>query len=102
LETKVVVEMTRYQQPKGKGTELSFTSFDMNRRGIYVEFAGRGHAKNGEQYTFRVNLGAPSKGGGRVKPASDDYESHAVSKMVSFEAPVTTVVVTTTVNRVEQ
>jgi hypothetical protein len=99
LETKVVVEIARYQQPKGKGTELSFTSFDMNRRGIYVEFAGRGHATNGEQYSFRVNLGAPSKGGGRVKPATDDHVSHVAAKVVSFEAPVTTVVVTTTIDR---
>jgi len=99
LETKVVVEIARYQQPKGKGTEFSFTSFDMNGRGIYVEFAGRGHAANGEKVAFRVNLGAPSKGGGRVKPATDDNVSNVASKMVSFEAPVTTVVVTTTVDR---
>jgi len=100
LETKVAVEMTRYQQPKGQGTELWFTSADMKERGIYVEFAGRGHATNGDQYAFRVNLGPPSKGRGRVKPGSDAYESNAVSKAVFIEAPVTTVVVTTSVEKI--
>jgi hypothetical protein len=99
LETKVIVEMARYKQPKGKGTELSFTSADMARRGIYVEFAGRGHAKTGEAYSFRVNLGAPSTGGGKVVPADDNDRSNMVSKMVTFRAPTTTVLVTTTLDR---
>ena len=89
LETKVVVEMTRYQQPKGKGTQLSFTSRDMSGRGIYVEFSGRGHAANGEKYSFRVNLGAPTDGHGRIDPADDNDDSHMVAKMVYVRAPLT-------------
>jgi hypothetical protein len=99
LETKVIVEMTRYKQPAGKGTALTFTSRDMAKRGIYVEFAGRGHAKNGEKYSFRVNLGAPSDGGGRVVPADDNDRSNMNAKVVTFRAPTTTVLVTTTVDR---
>jgi hypothetical protein len=99
LETKVMVEMKRYKQPAGKGTALTFTSADMGRRGIYVEFAGRGHAKNGEKYSFRVNLGAPSDGGGRVVPADDNARSNVAAKVVSFRAPTTTVLVTTTVDK---
>jgi hypothetical protein len=101
LETKVVVEMTRYQQPKGKGTQLSFTSRDMSSRGIYVEFSGRGHADNGERYSFRVNLGAPTDGNGRIDPADDNDDSHMVAKVVMVRAPTTTVLVTTTVNRTQ-
>jgi len=101
LETKVAVEMTRYQQPKGKGTQLSFTSRDMSARGIYVEFSGRGHAASGEKYSFRVNLGAPTDGNGRIDPADDNDDSHMVSKMVVVRAPLTTVLVTTTVNRTQ-
>jgi hypothetical protein len=100
LETKVMVEMTRYKQPAGKGTALTFTSADMARRGIYVEFAGRGHAKNGEQYSFRVNLGAPSNGSGKVVPADDNRISNMNAKVVKFRAPTTTVLVTTTFDRV--
>ena len=99
LETKVIVEIARYKQPKGKGTELSFTSADMARRGISVEFAGRGHAKNGESYSFRVNLGAPSTGGGKVVPADDNDRSNVARKMVTFRAPTTTVLVTTTIDK---
>jgi hypothetical protein len=99
LETKVIVEMKRYKQPAGKGTALTFTSADMARRGIYVEFAGRGHATNGEKYSFRVNLGAPSEGGGRVVPADDNERSNVAAKVVTFRAPVTTVLVTTTFER---
>jgi hypothetical protein len=99
LETKVVVEMTRYQQPKGKGTKLSFTSADMSRRGIYVEFSGRGHADNGEKYSFRVNLGAPTDGSGSIDPTDDNEVSHVAAKVVFVRAPTTTVLVTTTVNR---
>ena len=101
LETKVVVEMTRYQQPKGKGTQLSFTSRDMSARGIYVEFAGRGHAGNGEKYSFRVNLGAPTDGHGLIDPADDNDDSHMAAKMVFVRAPTTTVLVTTTVDRTQ-
>jgi hypothetical protein len=99
LETKVAVEMKRYRQPGGRGTALSFVSADMSRRGIYVEFAGRGHAANGEQFTFRVNLGAPTDGKGTVVPADDNESSHVMNKMVEIRAPTTTVLVTTTFQR---
>jgi len=99
LETKVIVEMTRYKQPAGRGTALSFTSADMARRGIYVEFAGRGHAKNGELYAFRVNLGPPSDGRGKVTPEGPEARAGIMNKMVEVEAPVTTVLVTTTVDQ---
>jgi hypothetical protein len=102
LETKVIVEMTRYKQPAGKGTALSFTSADMARRGIYVEFAGRGHAKNGELYAFRVNLGPPIDGRGKVTPAGPEARAPMMNKMVEVRAPITTVVVTTTVDQLAE
>jgi hypothetical protein len=99
LETKVAVEMKRYQQPGGRGTALSFVSADMARRGIYVEFAGRGHAANGEQFTFRVNLGAPTDGRGTVVPTDDNEASGVMNKVVMIRAPTTTVLVTTAFQR---
>ena len=100
LETKVAVEMKRYQQPGGPGTALSFSSSDMANRGIYVEFAGRGHAANGERFTFRINLGAPTDGHGNVLPADDNQASRIAGKMVEISAPMmTTVLVTTTFTR---
>jgi hypothetical protein len=99
LETKVIVEMKRYKQPAGKGTALSFTSADMSQRGIYVEFAGRGHAKNGEKYAFRVNLGPPSDGRGKVTPGGPEARAEVYAKVVEVRAPITTVLVTTTVDQ---
>ena len=95
LETKVNVAMDRYKQPGGPGTELSFEAADMAARGIYVEFTGRALAENGESYAFRVTLGAPGAGsGGKVVPSSNAYRSNVVQKMVTIEAPQTTVVST--------
>ena len=74
--------MTRYQQPKGKGRSCRSRRATCRGAGIYVEFAGRGHAANGEKYSFRVNLGAPTDGHGRIDPADDNDDSHMVSKMV--------------------
>ena len=99
LETKVQVEMDRYQQPGGRGTALRFRSGDMARRGIYVEFAGKARASDGNQVTFRVNLGAPTDGSGSVVPADDNIMSHMESKVVTIRAPTNTVLVTTTIER---
>ena len=99
LETKVAVEMKRYQQPAGRGTALSFVSADMANRGVYVEFAGRGHAANGERFTFRVTLGAPTDGKGTVVPVNDNETSLIGNKMVEIHAPTTTVLVTTRFER---
>ena len=93
LETRVRVEMKRYDQPKGPGSELSFRSEDMIDKGVYVEFRGDARAENGDVYRFRVSLGAAGpNSGGRVQPASDAERAPIMSKMVSIDAPLTTVV----------
>jgi hypothetical protein len=100
LETRVNVAIDRYQQPGGAGTALSFGSADMSQRGIYVEFAGRAHADNGDRYAFRVTLGAAGEGsGGSVTPASNANTAPIMSKMVVIQAPQTAVVSTTTVQK---
>jgi hypothetical protein len=96
LDTKVNVEMNRYSQPGGPGTELSFTSEDMASRGIYIEFAGTARAASGDRYAFRVTLGQPGPGsGGKVTPDGPAYSAPIVAKMVMVVAPQTTVVTTT-------
>lgn len=96
LETRVNVEMNRYQQPGGPGTRLEFTSGDMASRGIYVEFTGHAHAENGDRYAFRVTLGQPGEGSkGAVEPGGPGPQAPIYSKMVTIQAPVTTVVTTT-------
>jgi hypothetical protein len=95
LETKVSVEMNRYDQGGGPGTELTFSSNDMSRRGIYIEFVGKAKAQNGDKYAFRVNLGAATGGSGKVQPQDANDNSRIVAKMVIVQAPTTTVVTTT-------
>lgn len=95
LETRVNVEMKRYSQPGGPGTKLTFTSEDMASRGIYIEFAGRARAPSGDGYAFRVTLGQPGPGsGGAVTPEGPGEHASIMEKMVSVEAPQTTVVTT--------
>ncbi|MFO0760284.1 MAG: hypothetical protein U0359_27630 [Byssovorax sp.] len=96
LDTKVNVEMNRYDQPGGPGTKLTFSSQDMASRGIYVEFAGHARSSNGERYAFRVTLGQPGAGsGGDVTPASPADNAPIYAKTVMIMAPITTVVTTT-------
>jgi hypothetical protein len=100
LETKVNVEMNRYDQPGGPGTELTFSAADMASRGIYIEFAGTAHRAGGERYAFRVTLGQPGEGsGGKVTPDGPGYNAPIQSKMVVVVAPATTVVTTTTLHK---
>ncbi|MEO7331172.1 MAG: hypothetical protein ABI193_21535 [Minicystis sp.] len=104
LETRVNVEMNRYDQPGGPGTKLTFRSEDMGSRGIYVEFSGHAHAPNGDRYAFRVTLGQPGAGsGGSVVPETAAASAPIMSKMVMIQAPITTVVTTatTTVTRLK-
>lgn len=100
LETRVTVEVTHYNQPKGAGTPFTFTSADMRNGGIYLEFVGKALARNGERYAFRVNLGAPTAGSGEVAPNGPAPREMIQSKRVIFQAPTTTVVSKVTVQRI--
>lgn len=95
LETKVNVEMNRYSQPSGPGTELTFTAGDIGQRGVYIEFSGHATDAAGARYAFRITMGAPGPGsGGSVKPDGAAVQAPIMSKMVMVQAPLTTVVTT--------
>jgi hypothetical protein len=100
LETRVTVEVNRYDQPRGAGAPFSFTSTDMRRGGVYVEFVGKATAKNGDHYAFRVNLGAPTGGSGEVTPDGPGPHEQIAVKRVMVQAPTITVVSKVTVQRV--
>jgi hypothetical protein len=102
LETKVKVEVQRYQQPGGPGAAFHFESRDMLAGGAYVEFAGVARAVEGNaRYGFRVNLTGAKAGSGKVQPADANDNSRMMAKTVVIEAPVVTTIVKTqtTVNR---
>lgn len=92
MDTKVAVEVKRYQQPGGPGTPFTFTAADMQSRGIYVEFVGKARAQNGDRFAFRINLGAAQDGSGKVTPATPDYNTNMMAKSVIVRAPVATTV----------
>jgi hypothetical protein len=92
LETKVSVEVDRYNQPGGPGKEFHFSHEDLAKKGTYVEFMGIARSKKGERYTFRVNMGAPKGGSGKVRPKDANYRTEPMAKSVMVYAPMTTVV----------
>jgi hypothetical protein len=91
LETKVSVDVTRFDQPGGAGTPFSFTSADISDRGVYVEFSGIAKGRGGERHAFRVNLGPVTKGSGKVEPADANISTKLRQKKVLVDAPTTTV-----------
>lgn len=101
LETRVTIEMKRYKQAGGPGTELSFTSADMADRGIYLVFLGRGRSAQGDRYAFRVNLGRATSGSGKVSPANPSGTAPIQTEMLTMSAPIVTSVITTTVQRAQ-
>jgi hypothetical protein len=101
METKVTVELEKYVQPDGPGTPLRFSTQDLAKRGIYVEFSGWALGRDGKKHAFRVNLGPPEEGSGEVQPRDSSFDTNIVAKTVIMEAPTMTVVdsipVTTTI-----
>jgi hypothetical protein len=97
LETRVTIELKRYKQAGGPGTELSFTAADMADRGIYVEFIGRGRSAQGDRYAFRVNLGRATSGSGKVLPANPSGSAPIQTEILTMVAPIVTSVSTTSI-----
>ena len=101
LETKVVVEMTRYQQPKGKGTQLSFTSRDMSAaRHLRRVLGARPRGERREVLVSRQ----PGRADRRARPHRPGRRQRRFAHGVEdglVRAPLTTVLVTTTVNRTQ-
>ena len=94
LDTKVSVDVTRYEQPGGPGTVFTFSDGAVVNKGVYVEFVGMARAPGGAQYAFRVNLGPLTMGSGRVTPADSNFNTKLASKEVNIKAQATTVVST--------
>ena len=93
MKAEVAVDVNRYQQPGGKGTEIHFTGSDIDTNGAYVEFTGLFVRKSdGKRFPFRVLFGNVGDGQGRVTPIDERPESAMMSKSVSLgtvERPAT-------------
>jgi hypothetical protein len=85
MKTEVEVEVNRFTQPGGPGTEIRFTAADINGDAAYVEFTGLFvRASDNKRFPFRVLFGSVSAGSGVVLPLGIRPETALLSKMVNL------------------
>src|SRR5579872_106888 len=71
MKAEVEVDVKRYSQPGGPGTNITFSAADINANGAYVEFTGLFvRESDHKRFPFRVIFGEVSDGGGNVLPGS--------------------------------
>jgi hypothetical protein len=96
MKAEVEVDVRRFQQPGGPGTQIRFTAADMNPDAAYVEFTGVfQRTSDRKRFPFRVVFGSAPAGGGAVVPATRDQRTQLRSKSVAIgtrqqPCPVTT------------
>jgi hypothetical protein len=96
MKAEVEVAVTRYRQPAGAGTEISFDASDIAENAAYVEFTGTWVRKgDGKRFPFRVLFGRVPDGGGKVLPATPASHTSIASKMVVIGTPARPAAVTT-------
>jgi hypothetical protein len=96
MKAEVEVAVSRFQQPAGAGTEISFDASDIMADAAYVEFTGLWVRKaDGKHFPFRLLFGHVSDGGGKVMPASPAPMTSIYQKMVVIGTPVRPATVTT-------
>jgi hypothetical protein len=72
MKAEVEVQVDRFSQPRGPGTEIAFNAADVNDGSAYIEFTGvfvRGGDK--KRFPFRVLFSAVRDGAGRVMPGPE-------------------------------
>ena len=86
MQTKVSINAHRFSQPAGPGTSVSFTSNDMDRKGMYVEFSGKFIPSDSKQhFAFRTILGPPTSANGSIIPHDSNDTSRIMAKRVVVE-----------------
>ena len=88
MKTEVAVDVRRFAQPGGPGTNIRFTAADIDPNGAYVEFTGVFvRDRDLKQFPFRVLFGHVIAGGGNVVPASSAPSTPIMSKRVVLGSP---------------
>jgi hypothetical protein len=68
MKAEVEVDVKRFSQPGGAGTEISFNAADINADSAYIEFTGVFvRAMDNKRFPFRVLFGGVSDGSGTVQ-----------------------------------
>ncbi len=83
MKAEVEVDVKRFRQPAGPGTEIRFDAAEINGDAAYVEFTGLFvRASDGKRFPFRLLFGSVTDGSGSVFPSSPLDKSPIMSKMV--------------------
>jgi hypothetical protein len=83
MKAEVAVDVKRFQQPGGAGTQIHFRSADMDPDAAYIEFTGI-FVRNSDhkRFPFRVVFGSAGEGSGTVVPTGPRSEERIMSKAV--------------------
>ena len=85
MKTEVAVDVSRFSQPGGAGTNIHFTASDIDPNGAYVEFTGIFvRDKDNKPFPFRVLFGHVTAGGGDVQPAGPGVVTGLMEKRVAL------------------
>jgi len=88
MKTEVAVDVARYTQPGGPGTNIHFTAADIDPNGAYVEFTGIFvRDRDSKQFPFRVLFGHVATGGGDVLPGGRGPLVPLMQKRVALGTP---------------
>jgi len=69
MKAEVEVDVKRFSQPGGAGTEISFNAADINADSAYIEFTGVFvRVADDKRFPFRVLFGGVTEGSGSVQP----------------------------------
>jgi hypothetical protein len=102
MKAEVEVDVKRYRQPGGPGTDIKFQAADINADGAYVEFTGVFvRDADAKRFPFRVLFGSVTAGGGDVFPATRAPETAIMSKSVTLGTRAQPATVTTALYEAE-
>lgn len=102
MKAEVEVDVRRFQQPGGPGTQFRFTASDMVQDAAYVEFTGV-FVRTSDRKRSRSawSSAARRRGGGSVTPGSSQPKAPLMSKSVQLGTPRQSCPVTTALYEAE-
>jgi hypothetical protein len=105
MKAEVEVDVKRFSQPGGAGTQISFNAADINADSAYIEFTGIFvRAADNKRFPFRVLFGGVTDGSGVVLPGASVLlrnEAPLLSKMVNIGSAARPAIVTTAMYEAE-
>lgn len=102
LKAEVEVDVKRFQQIGGPGTNITFNASDINSNGAYVELTGLFvRQTDHKRFPFRVIFGEVTEGGGNVLPATPEATAPLLTKAVVLGTTARPALVTTALYEAE-